>query len=194
MGTDRYVGRGGEKLKFALDALGLPLSSLVVADFGCSIGGFTDCMLQAGAVRVYAVDTGYGMLEWKLRNDERVVVMERTNALHVELPEPMDFIACDVSWTPQRHILPAAIARTKPGGAVLSLLKPQYEVSGDRRRHGARLRGGVVSADDFEAVLRGTVDALAELGINVRDVVRLPHEKQSKNPEAFLHVGVQGEA
>ncbi|MHC4480407.1 MAG: SAM-dependent methyltransferase, partial [Planctomycetota bacterium] len=123
----RFVGRGGEKLEFALDQLRLGVSGLLAADFGCNVGGFTDCFLHRGARRVYAVDTGYGMLAWKLRQDERVVVMERTNAMHVELPEPVDVVAVDVGWTKQRYILPNALKRLDAHGSVLSLLKPQYE-------------------------------------------------------------------
>ncbi len=141
----RYVGRGGEKLKCAVDRLGLDLGGLVGADLGCNIGGFTDCMLQEGVLRVYAVDTGYGMLAWKLRQDERVVVMERTNAMHVELPERVGVVTVDVGWTRQRHILPHALELCAPGGIVLSLFKPQYEAAPElvapRPHQGRRLRG-----------------------------------------------------
>ncbi len=181
-GNGRYVGRGGEKLKFGLDGLGLDCADVVAADFGCNIGGFTDCMLQRGARRVYAVDTGYGMLHWKLRNDPRVVVMERTNAMHVRLPELMDLITIDTGWTRQRHILPAALRRLAPGGTILSLFKPQYEA--DRRL----VRAGVVRQEDFEHVLSGTLAELESMGIRAREVVRLPHKRKSKNPEAFLYV------
>ncbi len=182
MDEQRYVGRGGEKLKIALDELKLEVQGAVAADLGCNIGGFTDCLLQEGARRVYAVDTGYGMLEWKLRNDERVVVMERTNAMHVELPEPMDVIAIDVGWTRQRHILPPALAGVAPQGVILSLFKPQYEA------HPRLVRGGVLAAGHFEQVLHTTLHELAQIGIRARTIVRLPHQKESKNPEAFLHI------
>ena len=177
-----YVGKGGEKLKFAIDALGLELSGAVAADFGCNIGGFTDCLLQEGAVRVYAVDTGYGMLEWKLRQDRRVVVMEKTNAMHVALPEPMDVIAIDVGWTRQRHILPHALTQTAQDGAILSLFKPQYEA--DRRL----VRRGVVAPEHFDEVLRAALEELEGMDIPVRSVVKLPQARESKNPEAILHV------
>jgi 23S rRNA (cytidine1920-2'-O)/16S rRNA (cytidine1409-2'-O)-methyltransferase len=182
----RYVGKGGEKLKFAIDALGLQLAGVVAADFGCNVGGFTDCLLQEGASRVYAIDTGHGALEWKLRNDPRVVVMERTNAMHVVLPQPMDVIAIDVAWTPQRHILPAALERLKAGGVILSLFKPQYEASAEKGRHGVTLRRGVVQKEDFESVLETTLGDLASRGIAVSAVVRLPHNRRTKNPEAIL--------
>ncbi len=181
-GQARYVSRGGEKLKYAIDHLGLRLAGVVAADFGSSTGGFTDCMLQEGAARVYAVDTGYGVLAWKLRQDPRVVVMERTNAMHVALPEPVDIVTVDAAWTPQRNILPSALTQLKPDGTVVSLLKPQYEAP-----RGMVHRGRVAS-EDFEAVLTRVVTDLEAAGVQVHDVVRLPHERRRKNPEAFLHI------
>src|SRR5438034_4090953 len=103
-----FVSRAGQKLEHALSIFGVDVTGFVCADLGCSTGGFTDCLLQRGAAKVYAVDTGYGVLDWKLRTNERVVVMERTNAMHVTLPEPVDLVTIDVAWTKQRHILPAA--------------------------------------------------------------------------------------
>ncbi|MEM8875583.1 MAG: SAM-dependent methyltransferase [Planctomycetota bacterium] len=122
-----FVSRGGRKLDHALDAFGIDIAGLTCADFGCSTGGFTDCLLQRGAARVFAVDTGYGVLDWKLRNDERVTVMERTNALHVELPEPVDLITIDASWTRQRLILATAARNLTASGQVVTLVKPHYE-------------------------------------------------------------------
>ena len=174
------MSRGGAKLKFAVDQLALELRGLVCADFGCSTGGFTDCLLREGAVRVYAVDTGYGVLAWKLRQDARVVVMERTNAMHVELPEPVDAVTADVAWTRQRHIVPTALRTVRPEGIILSLFKPQYEAPRER------VRRGRVDPADFDAILEQSLCELASEGIRIRDVVRLPHERRSKNPEAFL--------
>lgn len=122
-----YVGKGGLKLQFALEHFGIDVRGLVAADLGCSIGGFTDCLLQNGAAKVYAVDTAYGALAWKLRTDERVVVCERTNALHWPSPEMLDFVASDLGWTRQEKGLPAIARMLKPGGTALSLVKPQYE-------------------------------------------------------------------
>lgn len=133
-----YVSRAGEKLQFALDKFGISVKGLVVADFGSSTGGFVDCLLQNGAKKVYSVDTAYGELAWKLRNDPRVVVLERTNAMHVALPPPsleasegrgeiMDLITVDTSWTKQKNVLPNAFRNLKPGGKVISLIKPHYE-------------------------------------------------------------------
>ena len=180
----QYVGRGGEKLKYALDHWGLDVAGRVAADFGCSIGGFTDCLLQEGAERVYAVDTGYGMLDWKLRQDERVVVMERTNAMHVELPEPVGILTIDAAWTCQRYIVPNAIAQSAPNGDILSLFKPQYEAPDELVRDGRIMEG------EFDGVLEATLEELRAMRIAVRDVVRLPHERKAKNPEAFLHIPV----
>lgn len=163
----------------------MDLRGTVAADFGCSVGGFTDCLLQEGSARVYAVDTARGVLDWKLRQDDRVVVVEGTNAIHVELPEPVEVVAVDVGWTPQRHILPNALRQSKPGGVILSLFKPQYEAP-------ARLvRRGLVSSEDFESVLSDAMEGLRGMGIVVREVVRLPHERKSKNPEAFLYIRPQ---
>jgi 23S rRNA (cytidine1920-2'-O)/16S rRNA (cytidine1409-2'-O)-methyltransferase len=180
-----YVGRGGLKLKHAVDELGLRLQGMVAADFGCSVGGFTDCLLREGVVRVYAVDTGYGMLAWKLRQDPRVVVMERTNAMHVQLPEPVDIVTCDVAWTRQRHVLPNALKQLRQGGTVLSLFKPQYEAPARMLRRGRIVEGS------FDAVLADALAELARMGIEVREAVRLPQERSRKNPEAILCIRAQ---
>jgi 23S rRNA (cytidine1920-2'-O)/16S rRNA (cytidine1409-2'-O)-methyltransferase len=132
--SDRFVSRAGEKLDAALDAMGLDVSRRICADFGCNVGGFTDCLLQRGAGKVYAVDTGYGALAWKLRQDPRVVVMERTNALWQPAPQPVDLVVVDVAWTPQTRIVPAAAAWLAPGGRIVSLLKPHYELAKARAR------------------------------------------------------------
>jgi len=123
----RFVSRAGEKLDFALAEFAVEVNGFVCADFGANAGGFTDCLLQRGAARVYAIDTGYGALEWKLRKDPRVVVRERTNAMHAALPEAVDLVTIDVAWTKQRHILPAARRVLKPAAHVVSLIKPHYE-------------------------------------------------------------------
>lgn len=94
---------------------------------GASTGGFTDCLLQHGAAKVYAVDTAYGILDWRLRQNSRVVVMERTNVLHLELPEPVGLVTIDVGWTPQRLILPRAFFLVKSSGRIITLIKPHYE-------------------------------------------------------------------
>lgn len=127
--SQRFVSRAGEKLDAALDTFGLDVSGWVCADFGCNVGGFTDCLLQRGASKVYAVDTGYGTLAWKLRKDERVIVLERTNALRLDPPEPVDLVAVDVAWTPQARIIPAAARWLGRHGRIVSLLKCHYELA-----------------------------------------------------------------
>jgi 23S rRNA (cytidine1920-2'-O)/16S rRNA (cytidine1409-2'-O)-methyltransferase len=142
-----FVSRAGQKLDHALTTFGIDASAKICADLGCSTGGFTDCLLQRGAVKVYAVDTGYGVLEWKLRNDPRVVVMERTNAMHVKIPEAVDLVTIDVGWTRQRNILPSAQRILKPGGRVITLVKPHYEADP------SLLRNGILPEEHLEQVV-----------------------------------------
>lgn len=135
----QYVSRAGDKLHAALEAFGVDVRGAVCADLGCNIGGFTDCLLRHGARRVYAVDTGYGALAWTLRRDPRVTVLERTNALHADPPEPVDIVTIDVGWTVQHRIVPAAFrwlkrdAAGQAAGKIISLLKPHYELAKLRR-------------------------------------------------------------
>jgi 23S rRNA (cytidine1920-2'-O)/16S rRNA (cytidine1409-2'-O)-methyltransferase len=124
----RFVSRGGEKLDHALDRFGVDVSGLVAADFGASTGGFTDCLLQRGAARVYAIDVGYGQLAEKIRGDARVVVLDRTNGRHLrELPEPIDIATVDVSFISLNLVLPAVAALLRSGGVCVPLVKPQFE-------------------------------------------------------------------
>ena len=155
MADKRYVGAGGEKLEFALRELKASVHGALAADFGCNIGGFTDCLLQEGARRVYAVDTGYGALDWRLRNDPRVTVCERTNLLHWTAPEPLDLVVTDAGWTRQSLSAPAAFRSLKADGLALSLVKPQYEAA----RKG--LHRGVLAEPAVADVLAGV---RAELG------------------------------
>src|SRR5947208_5311202 len=121
MAEKAFVSRAGQKLEHALATFKIDVSGWVCADLGSNVGGFTDCLLQRGAKKVYAIDTGYGVLDYKLRKDARVVVMERTNAMHVTLPEPMDFVCIDVAWTKQKNILPSARRLIAPAGRVVTL-------------------------------------------------------------------------
>lgn len=130
-----FVSRGGLKLEKALRVFGCDPRDLVVLDVGASTGGFTDCLLQHGAARVYAVDVGYGQLHWRLRNDPRVVVMERTNARHLrrdDFPELMDLVVIDVSFISLAKIFPAVATVIKPGGLMVCLVKPQFEAGPER--------------------------------------------------------------
>jgi 23S rRNA (cytidine1920-2'-O)/16S rRNA (cytidine1409-2'-O)-methyltransferase len=129
--TRKYVGRGALKLESALDNFHINLQGKTALDIGASTGGFTDCMLQRGAKKVYAVDVGYGQLDWKLRNDPRVIVLEKTNArflTHNEVQEPVDICVIDVSFISLTLILPNAVALLKPDGVILTLIKPQFEL------------------------------------------------------------------
>ena len=128
--TLKYVSRGGLKLEKAINSFSLDLSDFVCADIGASTGGFTDCMLQNGAKKVYSIDVGYGQLAWKLRTDERVINLERTNFRNVtktEVPDPLDFASVDVSFISLYHILPGMYNLLKDGGRAVCLIKPQFE-------------------------------------------------------------------
>ena len=130
-----YVSRGGLKLEKAMQCFPLTPNGKVCMDIGASTGGFTDCMLQNGAVKVYAVDVGYGQLDWRLRSDERVVCMERTNArylTHEQIPDELDFASVDVSFISLKIILPAVRPLLKDGGKAVCLIKPQFEAGREK--------------------------------------------------------------
>lgn len=163
-----FSSRAGAKLAHALNEFHIDVSGTVCADLGCSTGGFTDCLLQSGAVKVYSVDTGYGVLDYKLRQDPRVVVMERTNALHVNLPEAVDLVTIDVSWTRQKLIVPKALTLLKPEGQIISLLKPHYEAQK------YQLSAGHLREEELDSVVNMVRIQLTDMGINIRDIVRSP--------------------
>ncbi len=168
----RYVSRGGEKLEGALQAFGLEqLDGLVCADLGASTGGFTDCMLQHNAARVYAVDVGYGILHWKLRNDPRVVVMERLNARFVTgFPEPVQLVTIDASFISLKILLPVVKSWwSQAGGQVVALIKPQFEAG---REEVARGDGVVRDPDVHRKVLREVLAFAVAEGFDVRGLVR----------------------
>lgn len=178
----QYVSRGGEKLAAALDRFDVDPTERVCADLGSNVGGFVDCLLQRGARKVYAVDTAYGELAWKLRKDARVVVMERTNALHVDLPEPVSLVVIDVGWTRQRLILPQARGFLAQGGEIVTLVKPHYEAPRNL------LRRGVLDDRDVEPVVEGVLGELAEMGIKVADLMDSPLKGQGGNREMLALV------
>ncbi len=122
-----FVSRAGLKLEHALNHFQINPTDLICADFGCNLGGFTDCLLQNGAGKIYSVDTSKNCLEWNLRHSPKIVVLEQSNAMHVELPEKVDLIVSDVAWTKQEKILPNIKANLKPTGRVITLIKPHYE-------------------------------------------------------------------
>lgn len=136
----RYASRAGLKLHTALAEFGLDPSGLTCADLGCSTGGFTDCLLRHGAKHVFAVDTAYGELAWKLRQDDRVTVLERSNALHIEPAAQCDLVTVDLGWTPQRLAIPAADRWLAPGpnSRIITLIKPHYEASADAMGRGRK--------------------------------------------------------
>lgn len=174
-----FVSRAGEKLEAAMAAFGIEVAGAVCADLGCNVGGFTDCLLRRGAARVYAVDTGYGVLEYKLRKDPRVVVLERTNAMHVELPEKAALVVIDVAWTKQAKILPAAGRLLGPGGggAVVSLIKPHYEAPK------AWLRQGILPAERLPEVIETVKADLAAAGFELRGLIDSPIKGTGGNAE-----------
>jgi 23S rRNA (cytidine1920-2'-O)/16S rRNA (cytidine1409-2'-O)-methyltransferase len=172
-----FVSRAGLKLEHALAEFALDVRGLVCADLGCNAGGFTDCLLQRGAAKVYAVDTGYGMLEYKLRKDPRVVVMERTNAMHVALPDPIDLVVIDVAWTKQKHILPNAKRLLAPGGAIVTLVKPHYEADP------TTLVGGVLPESELDTVMAGADADFTSVGLTRRGLVTSPIKGAKGNVE-----------
>jgi 23S rRNA (cytidine1920-2'-O)/16S rRNA (cytidine1409-2'-O)-methyltransferase len=178
----RYVSRGGLKLAAALDAFGIDPAGCVCADLGSNVGGFVDCLLQRGAQKVYAIDTGYGVLAWALRRDERVVVMERTNAMHATLPEPVDLVTIDAGWTRQQHILPNALRMLGPTGRGITLIKPHYEAEPDR------LASGVLDEGSADEMLQSVCDQIRGLGAEVLRTIRSPITGQKGNVEFFALV------
>lgn len=171
-----YVSRGGLKLEAALDAFSLDVADWVCVDLGANVGGFTDCLLRRGAWHVYAVDTGYGTLAWKLRQDDRVTVMERTNALHVDPPtsDPTDLAVIDLGWTRQRHAIPAAL-RWQPRH-IITLIKPHYEADTPAppapKRRG---KGGILDEAEAADVVERVADELQQMpGLTVAGVIQSP--------------------
>jgi len=180
-----YVSRGGVKLAGALDAFAFDPRDMIVADIGASTGGFTDCVLQRGATKVYAIDVGYGQLHDKLRRDSRVVVMERTNARHLQpsdLPEPVDLIVIDASFIGLDKLLPALVPLLKANGDVIAMVKPQFEVG--RAQVG---KGGVVrdEAARQQAIDRVIADATA-LGLSLQNQADAVIEGPHGNREHFV--------
>lgn len=180
-----FVGRGGEKLAAALDAFSLHVSDRIVLDVGASTGGFTDCLLQHGAGRVYAVDVGFGQLDWNLRNDERVVVLERCNIRHLDcaaVPELVQLAVIDVSFISLRLVLPCVVKFLAPGATVVALVKPQFEAG--IKQVG---RGGVVRDDGIrQEVARRIQDTAQQLGFECLGLFDSPVQGKKGNREIFL--------
>lgn len=189
-GQRRFVSRGGEKLAHALDAFGIAPAGLICADFGASTGGFTDCLLQRGAARVYAVDVGYGQLDDRIRQDSRVVVRDRTNARHLaSLPEPVALVVVDVSFIALALVLPAALRVLAPEGRIVALVKPQFEAG-----KGGVGKGGVVRNRAVHvAVLQSVSAAAAALGLRLDGLTASPLRGPAGNIE-FLATWQRGAA
>ena len=199
----RFVSRGGEKLKAALEAFGLNIAGLTCADVGASTGGFSDCLLQHGAARVYAIDVGKGILHWKLRSDPRVVVMESTNARYVEsLPEPVQLVTIDASFISLKILLPVVrgwFASSLPEGEggrrtgeLIALIKPQFEAG---RKESARGEGVIRDPEVHRRILVEVLSFAQADGYRVRGLIRSPLLGPKGNAEflAWLERGLSEE-
>ena len=182
-----YVSRGGTKLADALDALCVDPSDSVVLDVGASTGGFTECVLRRGAKKVYAVDVGYGQLAWKLRQDPRVIVLDRRNIRYLPndgIPESVDLVTIDVSFISLRKVLPRIGEFIAPNGDIVALVKPQFEVG-----KGKVGRGGIVKDPQQRSeVLEEVIAAALTLGLRAKGTVPSPILGRNGNVEIFLHL------
>ena len=177
-----FASRAGQKLDHALSAFGLDVSGKTCADLGSNTGGFVDCLLSRRAAKVYAIDTGYGALDWKLRKDPRVVVMERTNAMHATLPEKVAVVTIDVAWTKQRHILPPARRMLADNGFCVTLIKPHYEADP------SLLRGGILPAEHVSDVVASVARDIAAAGFELIVTVDSPIKGSKGNAEVLAHL------
>ena len=185
-----YVSRGGLKLEKALRDFGVKPEGYVCSDSGASTGGFTDCLLQQGAKKVYAIDVGYGQLDWKIRSDERVVVMERTNIRYVtpeDLGEPLDLSVIDVSFISLSIVLPAIKNLLKPTGQVLCLIKPQFEAG----REKVVKKGVVREPETHKEVLDNFVALADRLGFNILGLTFSPVKGPEGNIEFLGHLTLE---
>jgi len=191
-GGDDFVSRGGHKLEKAIESFGIDLYGTVCIDVGASTGGFTDCMLRHGASFVYAVDVGYGQLAWRLRQDERVKVMERTNARYLEpdmFERPASFASIDVSFISLKLILPALMRVLKPPYAIAALIKPQFEAGrGKVGKHGV-----VRDADTHTEVIQTVLSAARGMGLTVRGLDFSPIKGPQGNIEYLAYLADSGE-
>ena len=185
--TCPYVSRGGLKLQKALRDFGVDPTGFVCSDSGASTGGFTDCLLQQGAKKVFAIDVGYGQLDWKIRSDPRVVVMERTNIRYVtpeQLGEPLDLSVVDVSFISLKIVLPAIKALLKPTGQILCLIKPQFEAGRDK----VGKKGVVRDPQTHKEVLDMFVELAGELGFTILGLTFSPVKGPEGNIEFLGHL------
>jgi len=178
-----FVSRGGVKLSHALDQFQLDVTGMTALDVGASTGGFTDCLLQRGAKRAYAADVGHGQMDYRLRQDDRVIVMEKVNARHpFEIAEQVDLITMDVSFISISMVIPEATKHLKPGHYIVALVKPQFEA--EKNQVG---RGGVIKDPKVHArVLGKTVNWAVGQELRVRDICRSPIQGDAGNREFFI--------
>ncbi len=185
--TLKYVSRGGLKLEKAVSSFGLSLEGKICMDIGASTGGFTDCMLQNGAVKVYSIDVGYGQLAWKLRSDSRVVNLERTNfryVTHENVPDEPDFASVDVSFISLKHILPVMHSLLKVGGRAVCLIKPQFEAG----REKVGKKGVVRDPEVHIEVIENTVNLAAREGFSVLGLDFSPVKGPEGNIEYLMYI------
>ena len=185
-----YVSRGGLKLEKALRDFGVDPTGFVCSDSGASTGGFTDCLLQQGASKVFAIDVGYGQLDWKIRNDPRVVVMERTNIRYVtpaDLGEPLDLSVVDVSFISLKIVLPAIRELLKPTGQVLCLIKPQFEAGKEK----VGKKGVVRDPAVHKEVLESFISLADSLHFTIRNLTFSPVKGPEGNIEFLGHLSMQ---
>lgn len=185
--TLKYVSRGGLKLEKAMTHFDITLDGKICMDIGASTGGFTDCMLQNGAVKVYAVDVGYGQFAWKLRQDPRVVCMEKTNIRYVtpeDIADALDFASVDVSFISLTKVLIPARALLKDGGEMVCLIKPQFEAG----REKVGKKGVVRDASVHEEVIRTVIDFAVEQGFFVKNLEYSPIKGPEGNIEYLVHL------
>ncbi len=183
----KYVSRGGLKLEKAVEKHNLSFENMVCMDIGASTGGFTDCMLQNGAVKVYAVDVGHGQLAWKLRNDERVVCMEKTNFRYMvpgDIEDALDFASVDVSFISLSKILPPAYALLKPGARMVCLIKPQFETTKEKVGKKGVVRDPEVHKEVIESVLL----SIMTIGFEILDLDYSPIRGPEGNIEYLAYI------
>lgn len=189
--TEQYVSRGGNKLKKAIEVFHIHLEGKTCMDIGASTGGFTDCMLKNGAAKVYAVDVGYGQLDWKLRQDERVINLERTNIRHLEvstIPDKMDFISIDVSFIASHLVLPKAMELMTADYEMVLLIKPQFEAGKERMK-----KSGVISSAEVHCdVLFEAIERIEKLGLRIASLDYSPIKGPKGNIEFICHIQSTG--
>lgn len=184
--TLRYVSRGGLKLEAALREFSIPVSGKIALDVGASTGGFTDCLLQNGAAKVYAVDVGYGQMAWKIRQDQRVVVIERVNVRNMEpalIPEPVDIAVIDVSFISLEKVIPPVMKFLKPQSDLVALIKPQFEAGKEQVG-----KGGIVrDVEARNAVVKRIEEFVKGSGLDARGLIPSPITGQDGNVEFLIH-------